>query len=314
MRDRIKEVGGNIKDDLADKFSRIKYEISGEANADRKEYIKQFEDTLRDTSYEQKKFLINIIEEARDDGRDFSITTYVKETWPEDYNKIMFLFGWLSDVTNNVKFNSETIHEYLEAEVSKHEKEIAIDTDIKEDKENSLNQISRLKGKLNDETEQAEKPDATVSAIIQGLKDLLNNPERKRQSKSIKEAIELINKNQDINEKDEFGYTILNLLVSAPRYTDILKIALADKKIDVNNKDWDALRLAAGNKNLEAFELLLQRPDLNVMLKDPMNPQNIFYRINNGPASQSLLSAFKENNIQKKMRKLVVQHPSYKAE
>jgi len=170
------------------------------------------------------------------------------------------------------------------------------------------------------EVEKIEKHFDTVTKVSQALEHILeSNKKLWPDIKSmIRENIALINQDNNINEKDSFGYNILTLLLSDPIYKDILAIVLQDANVDVNNNGGNPLMIAASNKNLEAFKLLLQRADINVNIKD-RSENNVFYWIDGWPSSKygsltEIVRTMKYRSIRKEMKKLIRNHPNYKKE
>ncbi len=152
----------------------------------------------------------------------------------------------------------------------------------------------------------------------------------------ITQLINLINKNQDINEKDEYSHAaLLTTLSSHSVFIDALKYALEDADLDVNNNHGASIKIAVANNNIEAFRLLLKREDLdvNLLLKsefqsidEVLDAFKVGEEVDNPWIIDKILGerrwekkqekrkAKKEQeirDIREEMKELIKQHPSY---
>ncbi|MCF7835325.1 hypothetical protein K9M48_04785 [Candidatus Gracilibacteria bacterium] len=96
LKPDTKEFLGEVKSDIKEFGRKFLDKLTGKEKAEKEKYREEFYQDLKSLSYEQKEFFIGVINYAKEDGRDFSITTTVNENRPEDYNKIMKIFGGLS--------------------------------------------------------------------------------------------------------------------------------------------------------------------------------------------------------------------------
>ncbi|KAF7770867.1 hypothetical protein Agabi119p4_6841 [Agaricus bisporus var. burnettii] len=78
--------------------------------------------------------------------------------------------------------------------------------------------------------------------------------------------------NIDVNQRDWLGRTVLHLASAAIEHLDYVRILLKHPAISVNAADteshWTPLHRSLYSANLPAARLLLQRPDIDIFLKD----------------------------------------------
>lgn len=96
LKPDTKEFLWEVKSDIKEFWRKFLDKLTGKEKAEKEKYREEFYQDLKSLSYEQKEFFIWVINYAKEDWRDFSITTTVNENRPEDYNKIMKIFWWLS--------------------------------------------------------------------------------------------------------------------------------------------------------------------------------------------------------------------------
>jgi hypothetical protein len=58
----------------------------------RRAYNKEYFEKLNSLSEKQKEFFLSVVSYAEIHGFDFKVPDTIRRDWPEDYDKIIFLF------------------------------------------------------------------------------------------------------------------------------------------------------------------------------------------------------------------------------
>jgi len=213
------------------------------------------------------------------------------------------------------------LHDNLENELNNKKSYHELSEQKRENKEINTEEAAELVKQLNKEETVEVKENPTITEVVGKLEELLKDEKAYKHTKLIKETVQLLNKNQNLNELDEYGHPVLGHIIALSYYSlgqEALKRLLEDQSLDVNACYGYPLSLAIANKNLKAMELLLERKDLDVMAclqnpevgKDSLEQE--VERLGDRDTVIERVGKVETRAIKKKMMKLLKSHPSYK--
>ena len=304
-------------------------ELSWEAKKQREIFVKDFQNKVNTLSDKEKQFLVDFIEEWWAAGFDFSAKSFIEREFPEKKDQLLEIVHIISQdgiVTLNewglsLQLDIKALHDNLENELNNQKSYHELSEEKRENKEFNTEKAAELVKQLNKGETVEVKENPTITEVVGKLEELLKDEKAYKHMKLIKETVQLLNKNQNLNELDEYGHPVLGHIIALSYYSlgqEALKRLLEDQSLDVNACYGYPLSLAISNKNLKAMELLLERKDLDVMAclqnpevgKDSLEQE--VERLGDRDTVIERVGKVETRAIKKKMMKLLKSHPSYK--
>lgn len=304
-------------------------ELSWEAKKQREIFVKDFQNKVNTLSDKEKQFLVDFIEEWWAAGFDFSAKSFIEREFPEKKDQLLEIVHIISQdgiVALNewwisLQLDINALHDNLENELNNKKSYHELSEQKRENKEINTEEAAELVKQLNKEETVEVKENPTITEVVGKLEELLKDEKAYKHTKLIKETVQLLNKNQNLNELDDYWHPVLGHIIALSYYSlgqEALKRLLEDQSLDVNACYGYPLSLAISNKNLKAMELLLERKDLDVMAysKDPETGNDSLEqkieRLGNRDTVIERVGKVETQAIKKKMMKLLKSHPSYK--
>ena len=326
------EVKNILKEYAKDNFTFLKWvrkELSWEAKKQREIFAKDFKNKVNALSDKEKQFLVDFIEEWWAGGFDFSAKSFIEREFPEKKDQLLEIVHIISQdgiVALNewwisLQLDIKALHDNLENELNNQKSYHELSEEKRENKEFNTRKAAELVKQLNKDENIEVKENPTISEVVGKLEELLKDEKAYKHTKLIKETIGLLNKNQNLNELDDYWHPVLGHIIALSYYSlgqEALKSVLEDQSLDVNACYGYPLSLAISNKNLKAMELLLERKDLDVMAysKDPETGKDSLEQkieiLGDRDTVIERAGKVKTRVIKKKMMKLLKNHPSYK--
>lgn len=272
----IQDVKEILKEEAGNTHTLLKWawrELSWEAQKQRAAFAEDFQSKVNALSDKEKQFLVDFIEAWWEGGFDFSAKSVIGREFPERKDQLLEIVHIISQdgfVTLNewgfsLQLDIKALHDNLESELKNKAAYHTLSEQKEKDKSNNTEEAKNLVKQLNKNESMEKKENPTITEAVGKLEALLKDEKAYRHTKLIKETIELLNKNQNLNELDEYWHPVLGRIVALSYYPlgrEVLKTVLKDKSLDVNAEDYYALSLAVSNLNLEAVKLFLKRGDL----------------------------------------------------
>lgn len=304
-------------------------ELSWEAKKQREIFVKDFQNKVNTLSDKEKQFLVDFIEEWWAEGFDFSAKSFIEREFPEKKYQLLEIVHIISQdgiVALNewwisLQLDIKALHDNLENELNNQKSYHELSEEKRENKEINTEEAAELVKQLNKEETVEAKENPTITEVVAKLEELLKDEKAYKHTKLIKETIGLLNKNQNLNELDDYWKPVLGYIIALSYYSlgqEALKSVLEDQSLDVNACYGYPLSLAISNQNLKAMELLLERKDLDVMAysKDPEpgkdSLEQKIKRLGDRDTVIERVGKVETRAIKKKMMKLLKSHPSYK--
>lgn len=269
----LKEI---LKEEAGNTHTLLKWawrELSWEAQKQRAAFAGDFQSKVNALSDKEKQFLVDFIEAWWEGGFDFSAKSVIGREFPERKDQLLEIVHIISQdgfVTLNewgfsLQLDIKALHDNLENELENRAAYHNLSEQKKKDKGENNEEAQNLIKQLHKDGNIEVKENPTITEVVDKLERLLKDEKAYRHTKLIKETIELLNKNQNLNELDEYWHPVLGRIVALSYYPlgeEALKTVLKDKSLDVNAEDYYALSLAVSNLNLKAVKLFLKRGDL----------------------------------------------------